>query len=156
VELAFVVGQRGSRIEKSDAWQYVAGYGVFIDLSARDIQHAEKQWFRGKSFDGGGPFGPFLLTADEMSDPHDLAIELDVNGETRQSSNTGQVTFRIDYLIHHISQTMTLEPGDIVATGTPSGVGAFRDPPVFLQPGDHIRARVESLGELHCSIGPTR
>jgi 2-keto-4-pentenoate hydratase/2-oxohepta-3-ene-1,7-dioic acid hydratase in catechol pathway len=152
VELAFVIGRRARRVTREGARAHVAGYGVFIDLTARDLQRREKQWFRGKSFDGAGPFGPWLVTSDEIPDPHDLAISLEVNGETRQSSTTGEMNFGVDFLVHYLSQTMTLEPGDIIATGTPSGVGAFRDPPVFLQRGDRLSATIGSIGTLGCAI----
>ncbi len=152
VELAFVVGKRATRVAMKDAWPYVAGYGVFMDLSARDLQYTEKQWFRAKSIDGFGPFGPYLVTADEVGNPHDLNIAIDVNGVTRQASNTGQMAFTVPFLIHHLSQTMTLEPGDIVATGTPGGVGVFEDPPRFLQRGDTLTARIDKLGTLQVTL----
>jgi 2-keto-4-pentenoate hydratase/2-oxohepta-3-ene-1,7-dioic acid hydratase in catechol pathway len=154
IELAFVIGRRAKHVDVEEAYRHVAGYGVFMDISARDLQRSEKQWFRAKSVDGSGPFGPWLVTADDIADPHDLDISIDVNGETMQSSNTGRMFFKIDFIIHHITQSITLEPGDIVATGTPSGVGVFRDPPVFLGPGDRLEGRIESLGTLRCSIGP--
>lgn len=152
IEMAFVIGKKAKHVRVEDAMEYVAGYGVFMDISARDLQRSEKQWFRGKSFDGSGPFGPWLVTADEVPDPHDLDISIDVNGETLQSSNTGEMFFKVDYLVHHISQTMTLEPGDVVATGTPSGVGVFRNPPRFLSRGDRLTGTIESLGTLECTI----
>jgi len=151
-EMAFVVGRRAKAVPREQAQDYVAGYTVFIDLSARDLQRNEKQWFRGKSFDSGGPCGPWLVTRDEVPDPHALAISMDVDGETLQSSNTGRMTFTVDFLLSHISRTMTLEPGDIVATGTPAGVGAFRDPPRFLERGNRLEAYVESIGTLTCTI----
>jgi 2-keto-4-pentenoate hydratase/2-oxohepta-3-ene-1,7-dioic acid hydratase in catechol pathway len=152
VELAFVVGKRASRVAQKDAYGYVAGYAVFMDLSARDLQAREKQWFRAKSTDGSGPFGPWLTTRDEIPDPHALAISLAVNGETMQSSRTDRMTFTVDYLVHYISQTATLEPGDVVATGTPAGVGMYRKPARFLARGDRIVAGVERLGSLSCQI----
>jgi acylpyruvate hydrolase len=151
-EMAFVVGRRAKAVTQAQAWDYIAGYTVFIDLSARDLQRNEKQWFRGKSFDGAGPCGPWLVTRDEVPDPHALAISMEVDGETLQSSNTGRMTFTVDFLLAHISRTITLEPGDIVATGTPAGVGAFRDPPRFLRRGSRLEARVESIGTLTCTI----
>lgn len=153
IELAFVIGKRGKHIPVDEAIGYIAGYGVFMDISARDLQRREKQWFRAKSVDGSAPFGPWLVTADEIADPHNLNISIDVNGETLQSSNTGQMFFRVDFVVHFLSQTMTLEPGDIVATGTPSGVGVFRDPPRFLKPGDRLVGRIDALGVLECTIG---
>jgi acylpyruvate hydrolase len=154
IELAFVIGKKARHVAPGEAMDYVAGYGVFMDITARDFQRRERQWLRAKSADGSGPFGPYLVTADEIPDPHDLDISIDVNGETLQSSNTSQLIFRIDYLTHHISQTMTLEAGDIIASGTPSGVGVFRHPPRYLQPGDRLVGRIEKLGELTCTIGP--
>ncbi len=108
-----------------DAAAHVAGYAVFMDITARDIQAREKQWFRAKSFDGFGPFGPWLTTRDEVPEPHNLGIWLDVNGVRRQSSNTGLMTFKVFFLVHYLSQSLTLEPGDIIATGTPAGVGVY-------------------------------
>jgi 2-keto-4-pentenoate hydratase/2-oxohepta-3-ene-1,7-dioic acid hydratase in catechol pathway len=148
VELAFVIGKTARNVSREGAWDHVAGYGVFMDISARDVQFREKQWFRGKSFDGFGPFGPYLATPDEVGDPHDLAISLKVNGTVRQSSNTGQMTYKIDFIVHYLSHSMTLVPGDIIATGTPSGVGVFASPPRFLQRGDLIEATIEKLGSL--------
>ncbi len=148
VELAFVIGKTARNVSRENALDHVAGYGVFMDISARDVQFREKQWFRGKSFDGFGPFGPCLATPDEVGDPHDLAISLKVNGTIRQSSNTGQMTYKIDFIVHYLSHSMTLVPGDIIATGTPSGVGVFASPPRFLQRGDLVEATIEKLGTL--------
>jgi 2-keto-4-pentenoate hydratase/2-oxohepta-3-ene-1,7-dioic acid hydratase in catechol pathway len=119
-----------------------------MDISARDVQFREKQWFRGKSFDGFGPFGPFLATPDEVGDPHRLDISLKVNGITRQSSTTGRMTYQIDFIVYYLSHSMTLLPGDIIATGTPAGVGVFASPPRFLQRGDRLEATIEKLGTL--------
>jgi acylpyruvate hydrolase len=154
IELAFVIGARARHVDIEDAMRHVAGYGVFMDITARDFQRRERQWLRAKGVDGSGPFGPYLVTADEVPDPHGLNISIDVNGETLQSSNTGRMFFKIDYLVHYISQTMTLEPGDIVATGTPSGVGVFRHPPRFLQPEDELVGKIDRLGTLRCVIAP--
>jgi acylpyruvate hydrolase len=153
VELAFVMGRRARRVALSDAYAHVAGYAVFMDLSARDLQAREKQWFRAKSTDGSGPFGPWLVTRDEIPDPHALDISLTLNGETMQSSRTDRMSYTVDFLVHHISQTATLEPGDVIATGTPAGVGMFRKPPVFLKRGDRLVATIERLGSLACTIG---
>ena len=152
VELAVVVGRRASRVSLAEASACVAGYGIFMDITARDIQAREKQWFRAKSFDGFGPFGPCLTTSDEVPDPNALGISLDVNGERRQSSNTGLMTFKVFYLVHYLSQSMTLEPGDIIATGTPAGVGVYAKPPRFLGKGDVIDAEIESLGKLGATV----
>jgi acylpyruvate hydrolase len=148
VELAAVIGRRAKNVSLDDAPGFVAGYSVFMDISARDVQYREKQWFRSKSFDGFGPFGPWLTTCDEVPDPHNLNIMLDVNGKTRQSSNTGQMIFNVFFLVHYLSQSMTLEPGDVISTGTPSGVGVFSTPQRFLEPGDTLKATIESLGTL--------
>jgi 2-keto-4-pentenoate hydratase/2-oxohepta-3-ene-1,7-dioic acid hydratase in catechol pathway len=152
VELVFVIGKRGKNVPIDAAFEHIAGYGTFMDISARDVQYRDKQWFRGKSFDGFGPFGPYLVTKDEIDDPHDLKISLDVNGDTKQKSTTGEIHFKIDYLVHYLSSTMTLEPGDLVSTGTPGGVGVFDDPPRFLKKGDVLRATIESLGILTNTI----
>jgi 2-keto-4-pentenoate hydratase/2-oxohepta-3-ene-1,7-dioic acid hydratase in catechol pathway len=148
VELAVVIGRRAKQVSLDDAPAHVAGYAVFMDITARDIQAREKQWFRAKSFDGFGPFGPCLTTIDELPDPHNLGIMLDVNGRRCQSSNTGLMTFKIFYLVHYLSQSLTLEPGDIIATGTPAGVGVHATPQRFLKRGDVINASIESLGSL--------
>lgn len=153
VELAFVMGKRARRVALEDAYAYVAGYCVFMDLSARDLQAKEKQWFRAKSTDGSGPLGPWLTTRDEVPDPHALDISLTLNGAVMQSSRTDRMTYTVDFLVHHISQTATLEPGDVIATGTPAGVGMFRKPPVFLKRGDRLVAAIERLGSLSCTIG---
>jgi 2-keto-4-pentenoate hydratase/2-oxohepta-3-ene-1,7-dioic acid hydratase in catechol pathway len=153
VELAFIMGRRARRVSLGDAYAHVAGYAVFMDLSARDLQAKEKQWFRAKSTDGSGPFGPWLVTRDEVPDPHALDISLSLNGATMQSSRTDRMSYTVDFLVHHISQTATLEPGDVIATGTPAGVGMYRKPPVFLKPGDRLVATIERLGSLSCTIG---
>jgi 2-keto-4-pentenoate hydratase/2-oxohepta-3-ene-1,7-dioic acid hydratase in catechol pathway len=153
VELAFVIGRRARRVSLQDAYAHVAGYTVFMDLSARDLQAREKQWFRAKSVDGSGPMGPWLTTRDEIADPHALDISLSLNGNVMQSSRTDRMTFTVDFLVHHISQTATLEPGDVVATGTPAGVGVYRKPPRFLTGGDRLVATIERIGSLDCVIG---
>jgi 2,4-diketo-3-deoxy-L-fuconate hydrolase len=153
VELAFVMGKRARRVAQGDAYAHVAGYAVFMDLSARDLQAKEKQWFRAKSADGSGPLGPWLTTRDEVPDPHALAISLALNGTTMQDSRTDRMSYTVDFLVHHISQTATLEPGDVIATGTPAGVGMYRTPPVFLKRGDKLVATIERLGSLSCTIG---
>lgn len=148
VELAVVIGRRAKAVPQDRASDYIAGYGVFMDISARDVQYREKQWFRAKSFDGFAPFGPCLTTSDEVPEPHDLAISLEVNGHQYQSSNTGLMTFKVNYLVHFLSQDITLEPGDIIATGTPAGVGVFASPQRFLKKGDEIKATIETLGTI--------
>ena len=148
IELAFVIGKGGKHIPEERALEHVAGYMVFNDVTARDIQFGDKQWVRGKSCDTFAPCGPALVTRDEIDDPQNLKLEMKLNGEVMQSSNTGQMIFDIAYLISFLSRTLTWTPGDIVATGTPPGVGVFRKPPVFLKPGDKLVATVEKLGSL--------
>jgi 2-keto-4-pentenoate hydratase/2-oxohepta-3-ene-1,7-dioic acid hydratase in catechol pathway len=147
-ELAFVIGRGGRHIAKADALGHVAGYAIFNDVSIRDwqIKKPPIQFGAGKNFDGSGPFGPDLVTADEIPDPHALKIELTVNGEVKQSSTTGSMIFDVPTLIEFISTFTTLEPGDVIATGTPSGVGNFRDPPEFLVAGDTVRIELEGVG----------
>jgi 2-keto-4-pentenoate hydratase/2-oxohepta-3-ene-1,7-dioic acid hydratase in catechol pathway len=152
VELAIYIGRRAKDVSLDNASRYIAGYSVFMDISARDIQYREKQFFRAKSFDGFGPAGPCLVTADDIGDPHNLEISLEVNGRRVQSSNTGQMTFKASYLVHYLSNSMTLEAGDIIATGTHAGVGVFADPPRFLDKGDVLEASIESLGTLTNTI----
>jgi acylpyruvate hydrolase len=147
-ELAFVIGRHGRYIAESDAMRYVAGYTLFNDVTARDYQFRTGQWTIGKTFDTFGPLGPALVTADEIPNPHALPIRLSINGEVLQDSNTSQLIFSIPALVAYLSQVMTLEPGDVVATGTPSGVGFVRRPPRFLRPHDTVRVEIEGLGVL--------
>jgi 2-keto-4-pentenoate hydratase/2-oxohepta-3-ene-1,7-dioic acid hydratase in catechol pathway len=148
VELAFVIGKAGRHIPEQRAIEHVAGYMVFNDVTARDLQRADKQWVRAKSFDTFAPCGPALVTADEVPDPQNLRLELSVNGELRQSSNTNQMIFSVAYLVSFLSRSFTWMAGDVVATGTPPGVGVFRKPPVFLKPGDRVACSIEGLGVL--------
>jgi 2-keto-4-pentenoate hydratase/2-oxohepta-3-ene-1,7-dioic acid hydratase in catechol pathway len=147
-ELAVVIGKGGKNISEDSAYDHVAGYMILNDVSARDMQSADKQWFRGKSCDTFAPIGPWIVTKDEIPDPHSLRISLTLNGQTMQDSNTGNMIFKIPYLISHLSKSMTLEPGDIISTGTPEGVGASRTPPVFLKPGDSVSITIERIGTL--------
>ncbi|MBI3946081.1 MAG: fumarylacetoacetate hydrolase family protein [Armatimonadetes bacterium] len=147
-ELAFVIGRAGRNIPESEAMGYVAGYTILHDVSARDIQFADGQWVRGKTFDTFAPMGPALVTPDEVPDPHNLGIRLDVNGEVLQNSNTRHLIFRIPFLISLLSRGFTWQPGDIVSTGTPAGVGAFRNPKVFLHPGDVVTITIDGVGTL--------
>ncbi len=147
-EMAFVIGKPGRHIP-ADKWsEHVAGYTIVNDVSARDFQMATSQWLMGKTFDTFAPMGPYLVTADEIADPHSLAIGLSINGEVLQNSNTRELIFRIPELVAHLSSVFTLETGDVVSTGTPPGVGFARKPPRFLRPGDDVVAHVEGLGEL--------
>ena len=152
-EFAFVIGKGGRHIAASDWRGHVFGYTIVNDVSARDVQMATSQWIMGKTFDTFAPIGPCLVTADEIADPHALDIGLritDASGHTEilQNSNTRELIFKIPELIAFLSNIFTLEPGDIVSTGTPSGVGFARKPPRYLQPGDDVVARVQDLGEL--------
>jgi 2-keto-4-pentenoate hydratase/2-oxohepta-3-ene-1,7-dioic acid hydratase in catechol pathway len=157
VELAIVIGQPGKRIQPEVAYDYIAGYIVFNDISARDLQLGGpkglgSQWFRGKSLDSFAPMGPWVVTRDELPDPHNLRISLRLNGEIRQDSNTSFLIFKIPEIIAFVSSGITLLPGDIISTGTPSGVGMFSNPPRLLQPGDVVRAEIEGIGFLENKV----
>ncbi|WP_455279664.1 fumarylacetoacetate hydrolase family protein [Cupriavidus necator] len=147
VELAVIIGTRGKGVKEADALNYVFGYSVMIDISARDCRRAG-QWIYSKGQDTYAPFGPVIVTADEIPDPHTLDLSLTVNGVTKQSSNTRHMLFKVPALIADISKGMALEPGDIIATGTPDGVGAGRTPQEWLWPGDTVVATVEGIGKL--------
>jgi 2-keto-4-pentenoate hydratase/2-oxohepta-3-ene-1,7-dioic acid hydratase in catechol pathway len=147
-ELAVVIGRRTKAVSEAEALNYVAGYMPLNDVSARRWQFADKQWVRGKSCDTFCPTGPWLTTRDAVPDPHALSIRMRVNGNVVQDSNTSNLIFRIPALIAFISAGITLEPGDIIATGTPDGVGVFRKPPVFLKSGDVMEVEIEGLGTL--------
>ncbi len=151
-ELAVVIGRRGKNIRAEDAMDHVFGYTNFNDVSARDMQFADGQWQRGKSCDTFAPFGEYVATKEEIADPHDLRVRFRLNGETMQDSSTSQLIFRIPELIEFISRSTTLEPGDIIATGTPPGVGFARTPPVFLKDGDVCEVEIEGLGILINSV----
>ncbi|MGH9623065.1 MAG: fumarylacetoacetate hydrolase family protein [Bryobacteraceae bacterium] len=147
-EFAFVIGRGGRHIAK-EAWRdHVFGYTIVNDVSARDFQRATSQWLMGKTFDTFAPTGPWIITADEIEDPHNLDVQIEINGEQLQNSNTRELIFKIPDLIPFLSSVFTLEPGDIVSTGTPSGVGFARKPPRFLRPGDDVVVKVSSIGEL--------
>ncbi len=149
VELALVIGKRGRDIRPEDVFDHILGYTIINDISARDIQRRHGgQYFKGKGLDGSCPMGPCIVTADEIGDPQALAISLTVNGETRQNSTTAAMIFDIPTLIASLSAGMTLEPGDILATGTPSGVGYAMDPPRFLTEGDVVVCTIENIGKL--------
>lgn len=147
-ELAVVIGRRARHVPAEEALHYVAGYTILNDVTARDLQRTEGQWARAKGCDTFAPCGPWLVTADEIADPQALVIETRVNGELRQRGSTGEMIFPIPTLIAHISAAMTLLPGDIITTGTPAGVGVYRQPPGLLQPGDEVSVRIEGIGEL--------
>jgi 2-keto-4-pentenoate hydratase/2-oxohepta-3-ene-1,7-dioic acid hydratase in catechol pathway len=147
-EFAFVIGKGGRHIAAEDWQQHVAGYTLINDVSARDFQMATTQWLMGKTFDTFAPMGPHLVTADEISDPHALDISLTINGEELQHSNTRELIFKIPELVAFLSSVITLEPGDVVSTGTPAGVGFARKPPRYLRAGDEVVVRVDQIGEL--------
>jgi 2-keto-4-pentenoate hydratase/2-oxohepta-3-ene-1,7-dioic acid hydratase in catechol pathway len=147
-ELAVVIGRRTRRVAVADALDHVLGYTCLNDVSARDLQFGDGQWARGKSLDTFCPMGPVLVTADELGDPQDLAIRCSVDGEVLQDARTSQMYFSVAEIISHCSMAFTLEPGDIVATGTPSGVGVFRKPPRFLGEGDRVSVEIEGIGIL--------
>jgi 2-keto-4-pentenoate hydratase/2-oxohepta-3-ene-1,7-dioic acid hydratase in catechol pathway len=146
-ELGVVIGERVTRVSKENALEAVRGYVCANDVSARDLQFKDGQWSRGKSVDTFCPVGP-LVPAVEVGDPHALRIRAIVSGEVLQDSTTANLIFGVDEIISHASQTITFEPGDLILTGTPAGVGVFRDPPRFLQPGDEVTIEIERLGAL--------
>lgn len=155
-EFAVVIGKGGRNIREDRAYEHVAGYMILHDVSARDLQFSDNQWFRGKSCDTFAPCGPWITTADEIADPHNLRIALTLNGQTMQDSNTSNLIFKVPYLVSYLSQSLTWEVGDVISTGTPPGVGVFRKPPVFLKAGDTASIMVEGLGTLTNSVvGPS-
>jgi 2-keto-4-pentenoate hydratase/2-oxohepta-3-ene-1,7-dioic acid hydratase in catechol pathway len=148
VELVAIIGKRGRNIAKADAAAHVFGYCVGNDVTERFWQHRTPQWSLGKSFDTHAPIGPWLTTADDVADPHALGLRCIVNGEKRQDSNTKHLVFSIWDQIEHLSQAMTLEPGDVIFTGTPGGIGAAMDPRQFLKAGDIVRCEIDGLGAI--------
>ncbi|HEX4999667.1 MAG TPA: fumarylacetoacetate hydrolase family protein [Terriglobia bacterium] len=155
-ELAVVIGARTRRVRVEEALDYVAGYTIVNDVSARDLQFQDKQWLRAKSFDTFAPMGPCLSTVSALGAADNLDIELRLNGKTMQKSTTANMIFNAPALVSHISHVMTLLPGDVIATGTPSGVGFVRKPPVFLQPGDLVEIEIEGIGILRNPVVDTR
>ncbi|MEE8365728.1 MAG: fumarylacetoacetate hydrolase family protein [Gammaproteobacteria bacterium] len=148
-ELAIVIGRTARNVTEADAFDYIAGYTNCNDVSARDLQFDKgDQWIRGKSLDTFCPLGPWLVTRDEIPDPHNLSIKSILNGKVMQNSNTRELIFKIPFLIKYLSEAFTLLPGDVIATGTPSGVGAFRKPPIWMKHGDTISIEVDGLGQL--------
>ena len=147
-ELAVVIGRRASHVTADRAYDYILGYTAFNDVTARDFQFSDGQWQRGKSCDTFAPMGQTIVTTDEIPDPHSLRITLTVNGSVMQDSNTSQLIFRVPELIAFITDSITLEPGDVIPTGTPAGVGFARKPPVFLKPGDRMEVDIERIGGL--------
>lgn len=152
VELAVVIGRAGKNIPEAEAMNYVLGYTIINDVSARDLQRQGKQFFKGKSLDGSCPMGPWIVTADELPDPHNLRVTSRVNGEVKQDGNTNMMIFSIPAIIAYLSQGMTLLPGDIISTGTPSGVGFARTPPEFLRPGNVVECEVEQIGLIRNQV----
>ncbi|WP_248930519.1 fumarylacetoacetate hydrolase family protein [Paenibacillus hamazuiensis] len=151
-EFAFVIGKRARNISREQALDYVAGYTIVNDVTYRDIQRRTIQWLQGKTVEGSAPMGPWLVTADELGEPSGLEVVLTVNGEERQRSNTRNLVFTVPYLVEFLSGLMTLEPGDIVLTGTPGGVGVAREPQVFLKDGDIVRVAIDKIGVLENKV----
>jgi len=151
-EIAFVIGRRSNQVDAAEALGAVAGYMLLNDLSARDLQFATPQWMPGKVFDGSAPCGPTLVTPDEAGAPDEISFSLELNGETMQEASTSDLVFSVAELIARLSRLMTLEPGDIISTGTPAGVGSVREPRVWLKPGDEISISSPTLGELRTVI----
>jgi len=151
-ELAIVIGKKAKNIPASEAAQHIFGYTVFNDVSARDYQFKDGQWTRGKSFDTFAPTGPFITTVNQLRDTGNLAVHTWVNGELRQNSTTRNMAFNVSEIVHHLSRVMTLEPCDIIATGTPAGVGFAMKPPRFLKNGDVVRIEIEGIGTLENTV----
>ena len=147
-ELAVIIGPSARLVSEANALDHVFGYSLINDVSARDLQFGDGQWTRGKGLDTFAPLGPFITTRDEIEDVQSLQIEGVLNGQTMQSSNTARMIFQVAYLVSYLSQGITLLPGDVIASGTPDGVGIFRKPPVLLKPGDVFEVKIEKLGTL--------
>ena len=151
-ELAIIIGKRAKKVTTSEAGEHVFGYTVFNDVSAREIQFGDKQWTRGKSFDTFAPMGPWVVTRESLPETQDLSIRTWVNGELRQNSSTRNMAFTVDEIVYHLSRVMTLEPCDVIATGTPAGVGFAMAPPRFLERGDAVRIEIEGIGVLENKV----
>ena len=148
VELGIIIGKKAKYIDEGSSQDYIAGYCVVNDVSERDFQAKRAgQWTKGKSCDTFGPIGPYLVTKDEVSDPQDLSMTLDVNGQRMQDGSTKTMIFSVNHIVHYLSQFMSLNPGDVIATGTPPGVGLGMKPPVFLKSGDTMKLSIQGLGE---------
>lgn len=153
VELAVIIGRKAQYVSQGEAYDHIAGYAVINDISERAFQlEGTGQWVKGKSFDTSAPLGPWLVTPDEVPEPQNLKIWLEVNGTRHQNGNTRTMVFGVGHLVSYVSRYMTLLPGDVIATGTPPGVGLGLNPPVFLQPGDDMRLGIEGLGEQHQKV----
>ncbi len=151
-EFTFVIGKRAKNVSEEDALDYVAGYTITNDVTYRDIQRRTLQWLQGKTVDGTAPMGPYLITTDELPDASNLEVVLTVNGEERQRSNTKNLVFTVQKMVAFLSELMTLEPGDVVLTGTPGGVGVARDPQVFLKEDDVVRVEIEKIGHIENKV----
>lgn len=151
-EFTFVMGKQARNVSEEDALDYVAGYTITNDVTYRDIQRRTLEWLQGKTVDGSAPMGPYLVTADELQDPSGLSVVLKVNGEVRQQTNTANLVFSVQKLVAFLSNLMTLEPGDVILTGTPGGVGVAMDPPTFLKDGDVVRIEIDKLGALENKV----
>jgi 2-keto-4-pentenoate hydratase/2-oxohepta-3-ene-1,7-dioic acid hydratase in catechol pathway len=155
IELGVVIGSQARYVSEADALNYVAGYCIVNDVSERSFQMATTQWDKGKGFDTAGPIGPWLVSSDEIRDPQNLEMALEVNGKRMQTGNTRTMVFSVAKIVSHVSQYMTLLPGDIIATGTPPGVGlGIKPSPVFLKPGDVMHLTIEGLGEQRQKVVP--
>lgn len=154
-EFTFVIGKQARNVSEEDALDYVAGYTITNDVTYRDIQRRTLQWLQGKTVDGSAPMGPYLVTSDELQDPSGLDVVLTVNGEVRQKTNTANLVFDVKKLVSFLSNLMTLEPGDVVLTGTPGGVGVAMNPPTFLKDGDVVRIEIDKVGALENKVKAT-
>ncbi len=151
-ELAVVIGRRASRIGLEEARDVIFGYTIVNDITMRDLQREDRQWLRAKGSDGFAPMGPVVVTADEIEDPRALRMRSSVNGETWQDSTTAEMIFDVATVVAFASRTITLEPGDVIATGTPAGVGHYQDPPRYLAGGDRLRCEIEGIGVLETTV----
>lgn len=151
-EFAFVIGKRARNVSREEALDYVAGYTIVNDVTYRDIQRRTLQWLQGKTVEGSAPMGPWLITTDELTNPSGLEMVLTVNGEERQRTNTANLVFDVQYLVEFLSNLMTLEPGDVILTGTPGGVGFAMNPQVFLKDGDAVRIEIDQVGAIENKV----
>jgi len=152
VELAVIIGREGKGIKQKDAFDYIAGYSVMNDVSGRQAQFSDDQWYRGKSFDTFAPLGPAVVTKDEIDNVDDLRLTATVDGDIMQDGNTGDLTFNIPFILEYLSEDITLLPGDIISTGTPSGVGIFRNPPIVLGAGNVVECSIEGIGTIRNEV----
>lgn len=155
-EFAFVIGKRARNVSQAEALDYVAGYTIVNDVTYRDLQRRTLQWLQGKTVEGSAPMGPWLITSDELTNPSGLEVVLTVNGEERQRSNTANLVFSVQYLVEFLSNLMTLDPGDVILTGTPGGVGVARNPQVFLKDGNIVRIEIDQIGVLENKVAAVK